>query len=111
MQKILLRAENKINSFSYNYGYDKGLQEGEKIGYNNGLDIGDEQGYKRGYSDGRNENIANKNYNVFTLVSSAFSSFGNLLNVEIYNGLTIGVIVCIPIIFCVVLFIIKMIKG
>lgn len=111
MQKILLRAENKVNSSSYEYGYDKGLKEGEQIGYNNGLDVGNTQGYNRGYEDGRNENIANKNYNVFTLVSSAFSSVGQLLNVEIYNGLTIGVIVCIPIIFCVVLFVIKMIKG
>lgn len=111
MQKILLRAENKINSSSYYYGYDKGLKEGEQIGYNNGLDVGDEQGYNRGYKDGRSEGEANKNYNAFTLVSSAFSSFGKLLNVEIYNGITIGVIVCVPIIFCVVLFIIKMIKG
>ena len=111
IQKILLKAENKRNSISYDIGYDKGLQEGEKIGYNNGLDVGNTQGYNKGYNDGRNENIANKNYNAFTLVSSAFSSFGKLLNVEIYNGLTIGVIVCIPIIFGVVLFIIKMIKG
>ena len=111
MQKILLRAENKINSFSYDYGYDKGLKEGETIGYNNGLEVGDEQGYNRGYNDGRSEGEANTNYNAFTLISNAFSSFGKLLNVEIYNGLTIGVIVCVPIIFSVVLFIIKMIKG
>lgn len=111
MQKILLRAENKINSQSYKYGYDTGLKEGEKIGYNIGVDFGDEQGYDRGYKDGRSEGEASKNYNPFTLVSSAFSSFGKLFNVEIYNGLTIGVLVCVPIIFCVVLFIIKMIKG
>lgn len=108
---ISLMIENKVNSFSYQAGFDSGKNEGEQIGYNNGYTNGTRDGYNEGYEVGRNENIANKNYNAFTLVSSAFSSLGKLLNVEIYNGLTIGVIVCIPIIFCVVLFVIKMIKG
>lgn len=91
----------------YMEGKQNGVEEGSQQGYEKGLEEGESIGYEKGYSDG----ISTKGFNPFTLLSTAFESVSKLLSVNVFGGITLATLISIPLMFLVVLFILKLMKG
>ena len=116
---VVLSVSNSVDFNSYQNGFDEGkkvgYEEGSKDGYNegkeNGIQQGEEIGFDKGYDKGLSDGALNKGFNPFTMVSTAFDSVSKLLSVNIFGGITIATMISIPLIFLVVLFILKLIKG
>lgn len=72
----------------YQVGKNEGLSEGNSIGYNNGYNIGFEAG-----------KISSGDVNsVFTILKGAFKPVADILNFHITPHLTLGTIICVPIV-------------
>ena len=124
---IVLSVSNSVDYTSFQNGFDEGkkvgyeegskdgyiegkqngVEEGSQQGYEKGLEEGESVGYEKGYSDG----ISSKGFNPFTLLSTAFDSVSKLLSVNVFGGITLATLVSIPLMFLVVLFILKLMKG
>ncbi|MEM1974264.1 MAG: hypothetical protein QXN68_05700 [Thermoplasmata archaeon] len=74
--------------------YDKGVLEGKSLGY---ID-----GYNEGKHDGLNEQDA---YGFGTFLGSLFIGVGSILGIELFQGITIGAIFLVPLVFGIIYFI------
>lgn len=84
-------------------GYQDGQDEGYQLGYDYGHSIGDSEGYNRGLNEGTSA------WGI--LFSAMLSTFGTVLGIEIFPGLTIGMLVAVPLILGLLSFIIGVAKG
>jgi hypothetical protein len=66
-------------------------------------------GYSDGYDDGFND--VSGNFSVWDLFSNAFSSVATVLNYSIFPGLTIGLLLSVPLVSAVLFWIFKLLKG
>lgn len=89
---------------AYNRGYSDGYDAGESIGYIDGLTEGRDLGYIDGY------NTAIEGQYTGDWFKSVFKTLGDLLNVELFPGLSIGYVVALPLILALVAFIIGWFK-
>jgi hypothetical protein len=90
----------------YDTGYDTGYFDGDSQGYLDGFEFG----YESGFEDGFNE-LNNTASGLFQILGSAFTAIGSIFNIMILPGITIGMLVFVPIIFALLLFIIKILRG
>jgi hypothetical protein len=97
-------------SEAYGQGENDGYDMGYNQGYGDGEEFGYEQGYETGFEDGFNE-LNNTASGLFQILGSAFTSVGSIFNIMILPGITIGMLVFVPIIFALLLFIIKILRG
>lgn len=93
------------NEKLYNAGYSAGKLEWETIGYNAGLQTGFNNGYLAGLDAGANINPS------VDWIKSLFIGMGAFLSVEIFPNVTIGLIVAIPLLFSLLLWFVKLIRG
>lgn len=111
---------NTSIDYAYNTGYQNGynqakdeyedlndfnsFQNGKQVGIEEGINIGKNQGYNEGYTDGVADSTTGTG-NFTYLIGTIFSSFGIILGVELFPGLTIGMLVLIPLVFGLIFFI------
>jgi hypothetical protein len=90
-------------------GYNDGYNEGHDDGYNDGYNEGHGDGYNEGHDDGVNE--VSSNFGVWDLFSNAFGSIGNILNIQLFPGVTLGLMLSVPIVFAFLLWLIHVLRG
>jgi len=105
-------------SAGYTDGYDAGLQENNEQAFNDGFSAGYDdgytdgqvyyynQGYDAGFQDGLNEDAFGMGW-----LLAFFGLFGQIFSIQLLPGLTIGMIVGIPVVFTTFRFFIKMVRG
>jgi hypothetical protein len=69
-----------------------------------------QEGYDNGYDDGL-EGYNESNQGLFDLMSSLFGAIGSIFSIYILPGITIGMLVFVPLIFTLLIFIIKILRG
>lgn len=92
---------------AYNNGYNDGYDEG----FNTGVSMSDnyDNGFNDGYAQGIGDNIIPKNIiGWFRIVSRGIQS---VLDIEILPYMKVGYIISIPIMFGLILFIIRLVRG
>lgn len=87
---------------TYEDGYTDGYADGEEIGYTDGYSIGFSDGSKGGSS------LLVK---PFDLIKQSFTAINTIMNKQIFPGITIWTIVCVPLIFSLLFLILKVIRG
>ncbi len=97
------------NDNIYNAGYDAGYDAGSDAGYDAGYDAGLQKGLNDGYYEGLDAG-ANLNPSI-DWIKSLFIGMGAFLSVEIFPNVTIGLIVAIPLLFSLLLWFVKLIRG
>lgn len=92
----------------YNEGESAGRSEGWQDGYNDGLQdgetIGENKGYNKGYQDALDDTAGNAT-GFKTLLFTVFTGLGEFLAIELLPGISIGVIILVPIVFGLLMFI------
>jgi hypothetical protein len=86
----------------FDLGYGEGYEEGNADGYN--------EGYEIGYGDGFEANVAG-NEGLFDMMASLFGGVGAVFNIYVLPSITLGMLVFVPIIFALLMFIIKILRG
>lgn len=102
---------SSIKNNSYNRGYDGGYNDGYDEGFNTGVSFSDnyDLGFNDGYNQGIGDNIIPKNIiGWFRIVARGIQS---VLDIEILPYLKIGYIISIPIMFGLILFIVRLVRG
>lgn len=89
---------NTITNLLVNIDYQNGYIKGQKLGYN------------LGYDDGKDEQ-ATKQLTASGWISSIFGGISSLLNIQIFPGVTIGIIVGIPFVISLAYFVIRAFRG
>lgn len=88
----------------YNLGYNDGKEYGYTIGYNDAKVIE----YGRGYSEG----LASPRTNSpIDMVFDTFIKIGGFMSIEVFPNITIGLLVSLPLVFGLIMFIVKIVKG
>jgi hypothetical protein len=90
----------------YNEGYFDGYDDGNFDGFENGYDAGFNDGYDVGYE----ANTAG-NEGLFDMMASLFGGVGAVFNIYVLPSITLGMLVFVPIIFALLMFIIKILRG
>ena len=97
----------------YNNGYAQGTTEGYNDGYqtghDDGADWGHEQGYSEGYRIGMQESLGT--VTGWDAVKNGFTSIFEALNIKIFGLFSLGDLMGIVLIFSVVMFFLKIIRG
>lgn len=109
--KVMLLQKQVGNNYVYlgmlsdsEFGsYQEGYASGRQVGYVEGKQIGYDEGYAVGSTGVSN--------NPFQLISNAFSSLANILNIQLIPGLTLGVIFFAPITITLIIVIVRMFRG
>lgn len=94
---------------AYYGGYTEGYNVGNEIGYSEGKRVGNEEGYERGYEKGVNASIAEASG--MQHITSMLVSVMKVFEVKIFGWFSIGDIVGIALIFGIVFFALKLIRG
>lgn len=111
------KAEGKIEGYNdakteyYQPRYDEGYTAGEIDGYNDAktefyqprYDLGYSVGKSAGYSEGLSDSDANP---LLSMLISSFSAIGVILDINILPGISIGMLILIPVLFGIISFII-----
>jgi hypothetical protein len=102
----------KTSSY-YSYGYTEGASVGYSNGYSEGVSVGYSNGYTEGASVGYDDGLydASSNFGIWDLFSNAFGSIGNILSIQLFPGLSIGLLISVPIAFAFILWLIHVLKG
>jgi hypothetical protein len=80
------------------------------IDYENGYIKGQKLGYNLGYDDGKDAQ-ATQQLTSTGWIGSIFSGISSLLNIQIFPGVTIGIIVGIPFVISLAYFVIRAFRG
>lgn len=80
------------------------------IDYENGYIKGQKLGYNLGYDDGKDAQ-ATQQLTATGWISSIFGGISSLLNIQIFPGVTIGIIVGIPFVISLAYFVIRAFRG
>jgi hypothetical protein len=101
------------SSSSYSNGYSDGASVGYSNGYSEGASVGYSNGYTEGASVGYDDGLydASSNFGIWDLFSNAFGSVGNILSIQLFPGLSIGLLISVPIAFAFILWLIHVLKG
>lgn len=88
--------------------------EGYTDGYIDGFTDGEDNAYPVGYDDGYEDGLSaleDTNSGLLDILSSLFGAVGNVFNIYVFPGITMGMLVFVPIIFAMLLFVIKLLRG
>lgn len=102
---------NNLQSQAYNNGKMSGYDEGYNDGYNSGIidNTAYQNGYNDGYDVGIGDNIIPKNIiGWFRILGRGIQS---VLDIEILPYMKVGYIIGIPILFGLILFIVRLVRG
>lgn len=94
---------------SYYGGYSEGYNKGLDSGRSEGIVIGREQGYKNGYEEGKNASLSEQTG--FSVITSMLSNVMSIFELKIFGWFGLGDIIGIALIFGIVLFALKLIRG
>ena len=86
-------------------GYSIGNSEGYTSGYSIGNSVGNSEGFTSGYNQGQSDSFN------FSWLIGIFTSFGAFFNITLFNNITIGGIILIPLMITLVTFIVGIMKG
>ena len=100
---------NEKSFEDYNKGISAGYDIGNSEGYTSGYDIGNSEGYTSGYDKGYNQGQSDSFS--FSWLIGIFTSFGAFFNITLFNNITIGGIILIPLMIALVTFIVGIMKG
>ncbi len=94
-------AEEMFDVFKINAAYNDGLDKGYDTGYN--------KGYEEGYNFGLGQNV--EKLTGWEIISNAFTSMFDALNVKIFGFFSLGDVFGLVIIIGIVFFIFKLVRG
>lgn len=94
---------------SYYGGYSEGYNKGLDSGRAEGIVIGREQGYKNGYEEGKNASLSEQTG--FSVITSMLSNVMSIFELKVFGWFGLGDIIGIALIFGIVLFALKLIRG
>lgn len=77
--------------------------------YDNGYGVGYDDGLEDGYANANTMNDATNG--LFDIMYNVFNGVGAVFSIQILPSITIGMIVAIPVIFALLLFVLKMFRG
>lgn len=86
-----------------NSGYDVGYEDAKTDYYQPRYDAGYNVGKSAGYQDGLNDSEANP---LLSMLIGSFSAIGVILDINILPGISIGMLILIPVLFGIIAFII-----
>jgi hypothetical protein len=95
-------------------GYDDGYQDGieaQNEQYDDYYDLGFQDGYDDGYLDGQDSAESNVTSRISQLMNSVFGGLTNILDVKVFDDLTIGTVMLFPIAVTIFFFIFKLVRG
>ena len=88
-------SDGEMSTDAYSLGYDTGYDEGLQIGYRNGY----QSGYLYGYEQGQaGENAITP---AFSVISSVFGVVASVMSIQLFPGITIGLLILVPLFFAV----------
>jgi len=90
--------------------YTEGYLDGDADGFEDGFDLGYENGLEDGYQDGL-EALEDSTTGLFDILGNVFGAVGTIFEIYILPGINIGMLVFIPLIFTLLLFILKILRG
>jgi hypothetical protein len=91
------------------YLEDLGISDSWQEGYDNGEQVGEDYGYDQGYSNGLDDGINQSG--LFEIISATFSGLSDFLSVAIFGDITFGTLVLFPLMFGILFFILRVIRG
>ena len=107
INSVLSRGLQSVFDHVYNNGYSQGYDEGFNTGVSQSNNY--DNGFNDGYALGIGDNIIPKNIiGWFRIVSRGVQS---VLDIEILPYMKVGYIISIPIMFGLILFIIRLVRG
>lgn len=88
-------SDGEMSTDAYTLGYNAGYDEGERNGYRNGY----QSGYLYGYEQGQaGENAITP---AFSVISSVFGVVASVMSIQLFPGITIGLLILVPLFFAV----------
>jgi len=93
----------------YNDGYNDGFDAGEIYGYDIGYYDGNEDGYAFGYADGIDS--VEGDFNFIALLQSTGALLTMIFTTEIFEGITIGLFILIPLLLALLGLFLRLRKG
>lgn len=103
-----LRYGTEQRNIGYIDGKGDGLYEGTEQGYQDALDdIATTGQYQLGYEQG----IKSNSIRIGQVIASVFSGMTNFFNLEIFNGITLGGLFLLPVIFGALWVVLKILRG
>lgn len=100
---------NSTQVFSYSSIYEDGYSAGEETGYESGYTNGQTDGYNAGYEVGINESLGT--LTGWDTIKGAFTSIFEALQIKVFGLFSLGDVIMICLVFAVVLFFLKVIRG
>ena len=90
--------------------YTEGYLDGDADGFEDGFDLGYEDGLIDGFQDGL-EALEDSTAGLFDILGNVFGAVGTVFGIYVLPGINIGMLVFIPLIFTLLLFILKILRG
>jgi len=100
-------------SAGYDDGFDYGYVVGENDGEEDGYSAGYSAGYTLGYSEGSDFGYTQHELDggIMGFIGRAFDTVQTFLNVEVFEGITLGALILWPLVLGVLFFMLKMFKS
>ena len=103
-----LRYGTEQRNIGYRDGKGDGFLEGTEQGYQDAMDeIADTSEYQLGFNAGEKSN----SIKIGQVIASVFGSMTNFFNLEIFNGITLGGLFLLPVIFGALWVVLKILRG
>lgn len=106
-QYMLVNISAQYQTYNLQTAINKALESGEQNGYNLGFKDGKAEGYDLGLRS--NDNLVNGGF--WTFFSGMITNISTIFNVELFGGITIGTLILIPLLFTVLLLVLKLVRG
>lgn len=91
-------------SMSQTAAYQEGVESVDTDSYY-------QEGYYDGLADGKLSSNEALESGFWTWFNSMLSGIGNIFNIELYNGITIGIVILIPLLFSILLLVLRLVRG
>lgn len=106
---VYLKGNQDGNTLGYENGYNSGYNDGEIVGREEGHAAGYEDGYKNGYDIGVGETIGS--LTGWDAVKNGITSIFEALQIKVFGLFSLGDVIMICLVFAVVMFFLKVIRG
>ncbi len=106
-QYMLVNISAEYQTYNLQTAINKSLESGQQNGYDLGFKDGKAEGYDLGLRS--DSNLVNGGF--WTFFSSMITNVSSLFNIELFGGITIGTLLLIPLLFTVLLLILRLVRG
>ena len=109
--KLEFFSSSNSNAIYFDAWYleDLGISDSYDNGYQDGYIVGEEDGFDDGYDEGLDDGVNQSG--LFEIISATFSGLSDFLSVAIFGGITFGTLVLFPLMFGILFFILRVIRG